>query len=463
MEFSQTQPYSNITIKEEPLDEEYFTIQEVYNDDPNLFEIKEEPEETFTIEEYFEIPSEVKEEKLDEEISEIIKEQLKSVAFVEKNVINNPAKKIKLNVKEEPKAIKEEPEDVEEQFEIIIPKLNEILSEHNYFMWDKFNEQNYIENPPSKIEQDEDGIEYEEVNLFETEIVKVESKIHPKYYALEATTSKKNLRCPECPTVLEDTLRLNRHMRLHRAPQFQCKNCLKWFKRQSTLQNHVCDLKCPICPDTCTCDIDTSSQNCKICLKIDFRYFADYKRHMVEYHNEVVICEICELNKYTLFKHKQQGHSIEKHFKCPQCPLVLKTTELLGEHMKKHSNIFECKFCSRRFTRKFLLVEHERLHENPMAYYCKKCDKSFRGKFCLSNHMKTIHHEIRTEKRQRYEVPYHQVDREGWIRCPHCPLLFRSRDSLNKHSDQAHSLSSKKWSFEKSAKKFETTVSSGKK
>jgi hypothetical protein len=75
MDFFQTQPYSSITIKEEPIDEEaVYTIEEI--DDFELFEVKEEPEETFTIEEYFEIPSEVKEEKLDEKISEIIQEQL---------------------------------------------------------------------------------------------------------------------------------------------------------------------------------------------------------------------------------------------------------------------------------------------------------------------------------------------------------------------------------------------------
>lgn len=478
MAFSQTQPYSNITIKEEPIDEDVCSIQEVHSGNYNMFEVKEEPEETFTIEEYFEIPLEVKEEKLDDEISEIIQEQLKNSYVDEKKghktknnePLFNVAKKQKLlisSIKEEPAEISYVKQEPEEQFEITIPKMNNILYEHNYFKWSKFDGENYSEeNVSNEIQQDEDGIEYEEVNLFDNEANNQEEikRVPAKFIIYKPSTAKTSLKCPECPTLLEDSLRLNRHMRLHKAPQFQCRNCLKWFKRQSTLKNHFCDLKCPTCPDICTCEIDTTSQNCKICLKIDFRYFSDYKRHMVEYHNEVVICKICEVNKYTLFKHKQQGHSILKHFKCPQCPLVLQTTELLETHMQKHSNIFDCTICNRSFTRRFLLNEHQKLHENPMAYYCKKCDKSFRGKFCLTNHLKTIHNEKIVEEKKKVEVPYHQVDRVGWIRCQKCPLLFRSKDSLNKHSDQAHGLSVRKlnrnWDKQiESTKRFETVVS----
>lgn len=593
MELFETQPYSNITIKEEPIDEEYFMVEEVFNEgseqlkeanenfnanlkfeveyenDENLeenfrnlgeksknldktlqnfndnrqrasqsdagfeikkekihdeksedddeqfevirdqFKVKEEPEETFTIEEYFDANKEIKEEKLDEEILEVINEQVGPIESSSRNFspagsssrnlnkttifktyckrvgpartsvsLENAAKRFRHEIKEEPELNYEDSD--EDQFEIILPKNNQnspqeiissietikifpkkniskkvtlkvpeflpknlpkveqILLEHNYYKFDKFYKPTIALATVSRIETDEDGISYEEVNLLESEKVKL-----PLPFYVPRVKPKTALKCPECPTILEDTLRLNRHMRLHKAPQFQCKNCLKWFKRESTLHNHVCDLRCSVCVGVCKCEIDTSSKNCKICQKIDFRYFSDYKRHMVEFHNEVVICEICEKNKYTLFKHKQQNHKMETHYKCPHCPLVLKTTELLEEHKQKHSDIFKCSKCTRQFTRKFLLQEHEKLHENPMAFYCKKCDKSFRGKFCLTNHLWTIHKEV-YDKNKEVKV-YNHVDREGWMRCPNCPLLFRNRDSLNKHADQSHSKSLRRW------------------
>lgn len=148
------------------------------------------------------------------------------------------------------------------------------------------------------MEEDEDGVQFKEVEL---------SKVGEKSENFPQILSNCNaLKCPTCPLTFSDTLRLNRHKRLHIAPKFQCRNCLRKFKRESMLEKHICDIICPSCsPGDCKCQMD-----CIICAKINFRYFFDYKRHMKSHHNEIVVCKICEGNNYTLFKHKQLKHEV---------------------------------------------------------------------------------------------------------------------------------------------------------
>ncbi|KAL7015884.1 hypothetical protein ACKWTF_016714 [Chironomus riparius] len=245
------------------------------------------------------------------------------------------------------------------------------------------------------------------------------------------------LKCPECPMIFNDTLRLNRHSRTHQIPQFQCKNCLRKFKRKSMLKKHFCDVKCTSCPDICTCEMD-GTRDCIICQKINFRYFVDYKQHMVIHHNEIVYCKICEKNNYTLFKHKQFGHVVVRSFKCTKCTSILKSKEQLDYHMEIHAKNFSCSKCNKIFSRRYLLNQHVLTHENPKHFHCEICDKNFQRKFCLDKHRKVIHSDKRKEEdylNKRKEM-FGEKSFE-WIKCNKCPALFKSKQSHNKHLRQA--------------------------
>lgn len=258
----------------------------------------------------------------------------------------------------------------------------------------------------------------------------------------KTTTSQSNLQltCPECPMIFHDTLRLNRHKKTHQGPQFECRNCLRKFKRKSMLKKHFCDIKCSICPDICTCRME-DSKDCMICQKINFRYFVDFKKHKMTHHNEIIYCKICEKNNYTLFRHKQYGHKHEvvKTFKCTECTSIFKTTEQLEYHMEIHAKNFPCSICSKIFTRRYLLKQHELTHKNPKQFYCEICEKSFQRKFCLDNHRKNIHGD--KEKEESYLRKHRGMYGEkslGWISCEQCPALFRNKKSHQRHLSQVH-------------------------
>lgn len=274
-----------------------------------------------------------------------------------------------------------------------------------------------------------------------------DSEFHKKIKKLtqnesKITTSQSDLQltCPECPMIFHDTLRLNRHKKTHQGPQFECRNCLRKFKRKSMLKKHFCDIKCSICPDICTCSME-DSKDCMICQKINFRYFVDFKKHKMTHHNEIIYCKICEKNNYTLFRHKQYGHKHEvvKTFKCTECTSIFNTTEQLEYHMEIHAKNFPCSICSKIFTRRYLLKQHELTHKNPKQFYCEICDKSFQRKFCLDNHRKNIHGD--KEKEENYLKKHRGMYGEkslGWISCEQCPALFRNKKSHQRHLSQVH-------------------------
>ncbi|XP_070508953.1 zinc finger protein 816-like [Chironomus tepperi] len=253
-----------------------------------------------------------------------------------------------------------------------------------------------------------------------------------------STKPNQSMKCPECPMTFHDTLRLNRHKRTHQSPQFQCKNCLRKFKRKSMLKKHFCDIKCLKCPDICTCQME-NSKDCIICQKINFRYFVDYKEHMMTNHNEIVYCKICEKNNYTLFKHKQLKHDVVRSYRCTECTSILKSKEQLEYHMEIHAKNFSCSKCSKVFTRRYLLRQHELTHDNPQQFHCEICNKNFQRKFCLENHKKVIHGD--KKKEEKYLKQHRGMNGEkstGWIECDKCPALFRNEQSHKRHLGQAH-------------------------
>lgn len=259
-----------------------------------------------------------------------------------------------------------------------------ILSEHNYSK----NSLNVFREEANSFDSEE-IIEYEEVNINEKS-----EDIRSFDFAAPSAVFK----CPECPMILEDSLRLNRHLKLHQPPLHQCKCCLKKFKRISSVSNHRCDMididmKCPICPEDCKCELDSSSsspENCKICLLIDFRYFKDYNSHMVQNHNMVIFCKICEANNLTNLRHMKERHEVIIQYKCPQCGKKFTSKNLLNLHLKIHGKRVKLQIQKNMF---------------PQKEWTRTRDPN-----------------------------------EVWFRCKFCPLNFRNADNLHKHVAQTHPL-----------------------
>jgi len=73
---------------------------------------------------------------------------------------------------------------------------------------------------------------------------------------------------------------------------------------------------------------------------------------------------------------------------CKQCDKKFTRKFSLENHSRIHSGEkpYECKQCDKKFTRKFDFENHSRIHSGEKPYVCKQCDKKFTRKFSLENH-----------------------------------------------------------------------------
>lgn len=74
-----------------------------------------------------------------------------------------------------------------------------------------------------------------------------------------------------------------------------------------------------------------------------------------------------------------------------------------------------CKFCTKLFKNKYVLIAHEKRHENKGKFICNECGKGFDSKGCLSRHIKV-----------------HTGEKE--FQCEVCRRCFSSSNNLRLHS-----------------------------
>jgi len=102
----------------------------------------------------------------------------------------------------------------------------------------------------------------------------------------------------------------------------------------------------------------------------------------------------------------------------PKQSLTKHGTDLVSTHSSQLP--FECKHCAKRFNRRSILCDHERIHTGERPYACAECNKTY-----VNNSTLTIHKRIHSGER-----PYV---------CTKCEKKYMSKTALNSHDKHCHS------------------------
>lgn len=171
-------------------------------------------------------------------------------------------------------------------------------------------------------------------------------------------------------------------------------------------------------------------------------------------HNTVKKLYRCNLCKYTteysgaLSRHKRI-HS-NKRFECPECNNKYLEKYELKSHMESaHSTQLLCDCCSKVFTSRQGLKQHQQRHKNQFRYSCSVCGKGFLNKSHFesheNNHRNFKPYSCTCGRSYTYKQSYtvHKQRCRGpkamHYSCTQCNNIFNTRHSLKEHVTAKHS------------------------
>ncbi|VEN41654.1 unnamed protein product [Callosobruchus maculatus] len=216
----------------------------------------------------------------------------------------------------------------------------------------------------------------------------------------------KNHKCTSCNKTFFTKSKLLIHIRTHTSDTpFECKDCFKRFRHQSSLKRHVEVVHEGLKPF-----------KCEICGK-DFATLQRVTEHTHIHTGErPYSCKYCGL---TFKKHStKHAHEIRHRVKNGELPPSCGPTKRYPRKPPKDPSELECSLCSKKFTTKQAAKLHQRIHLGEKSFLCNVCGKGFLRK----NHLE-VHSRIHTGER-----PYE---------CTACGKRFRQpgcyRDHMSIH------------------------------
>ncbi|XP_064156048.1 zinc finger protein 1035 isoform X1 [Anguilla rostrata] len=197
-------------------------------------------------------------------------------------------------------------------------------------------------------------------------------------------------KCPICPHSFSHALELAEHLSIHAESTYKCRVCGETFASKSNLTQHE------------QCHITASTQyECTECGD-SFLGSDAFRLHQ------------CARRKHIARGHAQtSSSSLQKRLPSPAGTAVAQSIEE-EEEVDVGEDFYNCPVCTKRFSSKLSLKEHQRQHTAYRPFKCLVCGKCFAQKRYLKRH---------------------QAIHQRTYRCDMCPQSFGNLKAYQIHQD----------------------------
>lgn len=145
---------------------------------------------------------------------------------------------------------------------------------------------------------------------------------------------------------------------------------------------------------------ETVSLDCENCFE-PCCTFEDLLAHYKSVHGNpngyVKCCQKTFKRRYVLVEHVRL-HKNPDQYSCPNCHKRFTTKRHLTDHMLLHipeeDREFQCPKCLKRYPSHQRLLLHLKTHNEELSFKCPYCEKAFRQEVVLKSHIKSVHEKI---------------------------------------------------------------------
>ncbi|XP_072745990.1 uncharacterized protein [Anoplolepis gracilipes] len=246
-------------------------------------------------------------------------------------------------------------------------------------------------------------------------------------HIMESHEGRLLFQCFTCDKMYEKWSSLDIHEATHRIDKpYLCDLCGKSFKHSNNLRGHKRihldeSIKkrhmCEVCGNAFRSRFHlrehmnqhdgNRAYSCEQCGKAFYKRIQ-LRQHKLSHGSNKHVCSICgaTFNRRGNMNMHMKRHDVIEAYTCSVCAYKCKSMSELKIHRKKHTEeeivdsikkkcndkeIWRCNVCNKVFSKRTLLINHERIHEDDKSYECDECGKKLASKSSLLYHKKSMH------------------------------------------------------------------------